>query len=335
MSNRALELIEVDTLNEQKVHGHASDKVRYIATDGNLLAKDDPITRRSITMPTFCTVSYNMMYGKWLSLGNGDLYSECTKESIVNEQTNVAVTAALLLTIEFAFFFMIPSLDFNVLLDNFDYSGGSIAAKWFNDATYAISIFYITVTCLSMVYCMMMLLVLGEMNQEELRDYVRIMGTKINQGFLLFFVGLTSLALHVGATVFLGTKTWGGRMFALCFCGIPVGIIIMGTYTPMILNLYKVKLERGLPEKLANSGPCVSGVAELQQQLDEFLKVINPEHLSVENFSQWVKEQHADKRKFSACLASLTKKRLEIIVEQYFEKKLQEEQQLLDKKLQE
>jgi len=93
MSNPALELIEVDAHNEQK------GQVRYIATDGNLLAHDDPITRRDITMPTFCAVSYNMMYGKWLALGNGDIYSECTKDSIVNEQTNVEVTAALLLTI--------------------------------------------------------------------------------------------------------------------------------------------------------------------------------------------------------------------------------------------
>lgn len=326
MSESELDLMPEPVKAPAVRHGQLGDEKppRYIASDGNLLAENDPVGRGAIQMPSFCAVSANIMYGKWLALGDSDIYSECTKESIVNEQTNVAITAALLLTIDFSFFFLVPDMNFDGMLSSFGYSGGSIAAEWFNDATYAISIFYITITCLSMVYCMMMLLVLGEMNKEELRDYVRLMGTKMNQGFLLFFIGLTSLALHVGATVFLGTKTWGGRMFALCFCGIPVGFVVMMSLTPMIHNLYKVKLERA---KLgpADHGPCALDAAELRQQLAEFLKVINPELLSAENFSQWVKEQNARRRGFSACLASLTQKRLDRIVEEHHEERLREE----------
>ena len=96
------------------------------------------------------------------------------KENFVGQQNNIALVSALLLTIQFSLFYDLAKgeYDFRKILKNLGVSNASqTTADWCLDINWFFCLFCITVTCMAMIQSILLLLVVSEMNDNELKDY--------------------------------------------------------------------------------------------------------------------------------------------------------------------
>lgn len=227
------------------------------------------------------------MFGKWLFLGDYDK-AHSGRESIVNEQNNVALISALVLTMQFSFFMAIEGYDWKKVAENIGLTPTADAVEWIKALNYSMSLFSIVTTFCSMVFAAIMLLIFGELTGEsEFTDYVKDVGAKVSGGFGLYMCGMCTFALHGTVFALLNLPNWGPRVVVAAFCGIPVGIIVdsivMTLLAPSVHSLYKIKLTR---QTATLYGPVVYSMQELEQLREEFCLLINPEYISPTAFTQ-------------------------------------------------
>eukprot|EP00457_Paulinella_chromatophora_P011112 gb/GEZN01011238.1/.p1 GENE.gb/GEZN01011238.1/~~gb/GEZN01011238.1/.p1 ORF type:complete len:357 (+),score=36.01 gb/GEZN01011238.1/:32-1102(+) len=297
-----------------EVKGRKNVETRYLASDGSLLIQNDPIRDGRLRMPSFLRVAFTIIYGEWLKLGDMTAWNQRSKDSLLTELNNIGLTAALMVTVEFSVVFLLlgqPWLDalHNLGLTNATEHDAKIAY----DIWMVMGINSITCTVMSMIYAILLMLIIAEMNEAEISDYAKLMGTTMDHAFKLFFAGLMMFAFLVGSNMIIFTATWGGRITLIVFCAVPVVVIALISLTPAMYNLYKVKLTR---QGKTHFGPIVMKTKAIQDLLLDFLVALeNPEFLSVESFQHYLAEAHIKKNGYSAAIAPATQLRVDHWIE--------------------
>eukprot|EP00457_Paulinella_chromatophora_P004004 gb/GEZN01004014.1/.p1 GENE.gb/GEZN01004014.1/~~gb/GEZN01004014.1/.p1 ORF type:complete len:379 (-),score=45.03 gb/GEZN01004014.1/:853-1989(-) len=281
----------------------------YIASDGTLLLPNDPIFNGKLKMPSFFYVANTIMRGDWLKLGDYTAWTNTSKDALLAELNNVALTAALILTVEFSVVFLLRDQPWLDAIKTFGFKKATEDdGNILYDCYMVLGIVCLTMTCMAMMYCVLLILVMSEMNERELYDYIRVMGSKMDHGFKMYFAGLILFAVLVGTNIILFCVNTASKIMAYLLSNIPVYIIIVTSFTPAVYNLYKIKLQS---QSVTMFGPIVMSAKEVQDLLLVFVVALpHVEHLSIENFTQYIEQQHLTKRGYSASLTQATQQRV-------------------------
>eukprot|EP00808_Paulinella_micropora_P021899 g58978.t1 len=287
---------------------------RTVASDGTLMVEGDPIKTGELKMPSFAKVLMNIIYGYWLTLGDYSAWNHNSKDSLLSELNNVALTAALMATVEFSIVYLLQDQPWLQAVQNLGFKNASQADA---DAVYdffmVLGIIALTLTNISIIYNILIILVMAEMNDTELRDWVRHMGTRLDHGFKMFFSGLMVFAFLVGSNMIIFTITWPGRIILTVSCAFIVAVAGVKSLAPSVFYLFKVKLQRQKHEKF---GPICLSAKRVQDMLVDFVfKLENPEFVSMENFQQYLQEEHIAKHGYAAAIAPITNLRISRIVD--------------------
>lgn len=306
---------------------HATER-RACGPSGALRPLGDPISSGKAKMPSFCNLSFTAVHGHWLRLGDFNVSKERNVDNFLNEQNNVALISALMLTVQMALLFVLQA-DYP-WEDAAQYMGVAEAdvqavADTLNDFYFALVLFSITFTACAMVLATLQLLVHGELDgRQEFELYQEMMGPKIHGGFKLFFVGMLSFAFALGSLVFFFCRSWEGKFAALAACGVPVAYISTVHLTPSIYTLYRTKHARMvLPQE--HQGPIVLSKEQVGEHLDRLVELLDPELISLKVLVQFVQEEHQQKVGIEASLAHMTYIRCAYAVDQFISDRLAKE----------
>lgn len=173
-----------------------------------------------VTGPSFRLLS-RMWTGDFMTLGDADNFD--MRSEIVNECNTVALGSALISTVMLANMVAMP--EFNIVDDLVANSWGTDVAWFFYRSWQPIHLSLITMQVMAMVYCIFVLIALGELTGDmEVRSFSIRIGAKLSGGFVLFLVSLTGYAIWMMLfAIFYNPKTAA----SICYILIPFMVIVM------------------------------------------------------------------------------------------------------------
>lgn len=235
-----------------------------------------------VTGPSFRLLS-RMWTGDFMTLGDADNFD--MRSEIVNECNTVALGSALISTVMLANMVAMP--EFNIVDDLVANSWGTDVAWFFYRSWQPIHLSLITMQVMAMVYCIFVLIALGELTGDmEVRSFSIRIGAKLSGGFVLFLVSLTGYAIWMMLfAIFYNPKTAA----SICYILIPFMVIVMFIayliYLPVLMELYNVKLESRICK------PLVLTRKELRSALDAYVRSIgDARQVSPTNFVMFLTE---------------------------------------------
>lgn len=186
--------------------------------------------------PPFFSHLFLMGTGTWLTLGDRD--TKDTKSQANNENINVSLVAALMLTIATAHMFAIDEFDWQGLEERW----GKRPAGRMHEVTLALSFVFVTCSVLAMLGSVTMLIVNGELGTEmEASRFAQLMGLRQSMGYQylmlsLILVGVICIAHSVMFSLDqLATWIWLGPFVILA------STMVLGSIVPAMDALYNVK----------------------------------------------------------------------------------------------
>eukprot|EP00808_Paulinella_micropora_P025017 g1401.t1 len=126
-SSSSLHAVETAPLQDTKSSDNRQvvREERTVASDGTLLVEGDPIKTGELKMPSFAKVCFTIIYGYWLKLGDYSAWNHNSKDSLLSELNNVALTAALMATVEFSIVYLLQDQPWLQAVQNLGFKNAS------------------------------------------------------------------------------------------------------------------------------------------------------------------------------------------------------------------
>mmetsp|Transcript_17481 Transcript_17481/g.42672 ORF Transcript_17481/g.42672 Transcript_17481/m.42672 type:complete len:470 (-) Transcript_17481:106-1515(-) len=222
--------------------------------------------------------------GAWLNLGNEPGVDE--RDQIVNGQSNMGLTAALLVTVQFAFMFVLPDIRETMFERSWIVNA---LEPGMDDVLYEVmmsaNISAIIIGCMCMVYSVFIILMCGEMTGgAEITLLSNLMGWRINGSIILFLLSIAITACNT-------------FLFALCAClsleGVISMLIQMAVVVVVILILFFGPLiQSGILAKALNASntPLCLSKSQVEALFQEFCATVaeDGEYVTQESFEDYL-----------------------------------------------
>uniref|UniRef100_A0A7S3Y7L3 Uncharacterized protein n=1 Tax=Heterosigma akashiwo TaxID=2829 RepID=A0A7S3Y7L3_HETAK len=299
-------------------------KNRKLDPDGNLIARE----REQIDVPTlFQCYAKEIFSQKWLQLGDAE--GDDVRGRITDQNNNIALTAALMLTIQFALVFMIPDLPW----EDVEEKWGPSFVEYSLDYSMLLTILSITFTWMAMLVPIMFLLSVNQLNGEsEIRTLLKMLQAKST--IVLLMLGTVFHAVGGLYICFIFQRKWWNMIISIAVAISTMIYLSFTYYAPVVHSLYKVK------HASTQSPPVVLSTQDIDFYLDEFAECIGEELLSPQAFERYVLEKILQEQSAQGgsgggefvyrALAYKTKKRLEKAVDKRIESSLIAEEAALE-----
>mmetsp|Transcript_1082 Transcript_1082/g.1735 ORF Transcript_1082/g.1735 Transcript_1082/m.1735 type:complete len:331 (+) Transcript_1082:116-1108(+) len=297
-------------------------QLRKIDPDGNLIPRDKDTSRIPSVFQCFTKESFKL---NWLQLGD-DEGGDDVRDQVVNEQNNVALTSALMLTIQFALLFYLPDLPWSDVEEKW----GKTFVNYSLDYSIMFTMVGIAINWLGMVFSIILLLILNELNgPSEITTMIRMLGTKASSGFLMLVLGLIFTALVSLYISFIFQREWWNMVVSIVVVLAVCAGLSYWLFGPTFHTLFKVKAI----SCSTKHPPAVLSAFEVRKSLNDFVQTIGVEFLSPKALERFVLEEMVQKEnienkevKVYRALAYVSKQRLDAAVNKYVQDLLTKEE---------
>eukprot|EP00281_Chroomonas_sp_CCMP1168_P017858 CAMPEP_0206221028 /NCGR_PEP_ID=MMETSP0047_2-20121206/5191_1 /ASSEMBLY_ACC=CAM_ASM_000192 /TAXON_ID=195065 /ORGANISM="Chroomonas mesostigmatica_cf, Strain CCMP1168" /LENGTH=460 /DNA_ID=CAMNT_0053643725 /DNA_START=31 /DNA_END=1413 /DNA_ORIENTATION=+ len=220
--------------------------------------------------------------GKFLDLGSEP--GADTLEQTVTGQSNIGLMAALVLTVELDFLFNLPQIR-EAMFDK-SYIGEIMGPE---GQRHIYEFFVSTVTCMialaavCMIYCVLVVLVVGEMTgKEEVNLLTALMGFRINGSIFLFFANMVVFALDVFLMACVLAETLHTLIITLFVC-FSIATVTVGLFwMPLVQSGYKCK-------HICHTNPPLHIIREdISSLFSDFVECVRPENVAPDTFIDFI-----------------------------------------------
>ena len=245
----------------------------FLDRDGSLVfvsttsQKTSPIGKEmkgSALLPwNFAKINYLLLTGRWLQMNEFSGSKTSVKDALITENNTVALGAALFCTMQVASFQGYADLDFELIQENW----GQTFADRFKQCSLPLMLSAGVLSVLSVLYCIMMLMVIGELSGDaEVERLAAKRGVAMNGGFLLFFFSLIVIAGYwcLFCLAYTGAPGASAAIFVVFF-GLGVGIfLVFPGFMGLLKDLHNVKAETQQQDRTFEIAPLVLEREEIQ-----------------------------------------------------------------------
>mmetsp|Transcript_57580 Transcript_57580/g.141189 ORF Transcript_57580/g.141189 Transcript_57580/m.141189 type:complete len:466 (+) Transcript_57580:40-1437(+) len=221
--------------------------------------------------------------GSWLNLGNEPGVDE--RDQIVNGQSNMGLMAALLVTIQFAFMFVLPDIRSSLFERSWIISQ---LEPGMDDVIYDVmmtaNLSAAVLGTLCMVYSVFIILMCGEMTgAAEITLLSQLMGWRMNGSIILFVLSIVLSALVYSLFTLCASLSLGGVVATLGLLVLLVLLVLVFMLGPLI--------RAGILSKALNASnhPLCLSKSQLESLFQEFCAIAGGgEYVTQESFEDYL-----------------------------------------------
>lgn len=291
---------------------------RKVSPDNKLIG----VGKDKVNVPTKFQCFYREPFTMdWLQLGDNEGLN--VGEQLTTEQANVALTAALILTLQFAVIYTVPQMPWDIVTENYGEEFARNAHDW------AINFMLIAVvfTGLGMSAALGVLLGFNELDGPcEMMSFLELYGSKkASAGFLLMMCGAVITCFDTCFSVFVCEYELRNALIGTVIVVTTFSVINFDVFGPLFQSLYTVK------RMSLQHPPIVLQVSEIRDLMKAFFQQVGEEYLSEPLLIRFIMDKKAAETtsmpnqgiKYHRSIANITQKRIEALVNEHIESLIQ------------